>query len=84
MKKLVVVFVAMLMVAGVQAKEKGPKSKEQYIAAQQKKAANKGVAFDLAKVEAKFAQMDKNGDGKLTADEMAPAPKKGKKAASSD
>jgi Ca2+-binding EF-hand superfamily protein len=87
MKKWVVLLVAITMVSAVQAgekgKEKGPTTKEQFIAAQQKRAEKAGKEFDQAKVEAQFAKMDKNSDGVLTADEMVPA-KKAKKPAAED
>ncbi|MEI7850775.1 MAG: hypothetical protein WCH86_03000 [Kiritimatiellales bacterium] len=70
MKKWVVLAVAMMMGAGVQAQEKAPMTKAQFIEAAQKKAETKGTAFDLAKTEAAFANKDKNGDGVLTADEQ--------------
>jgi len=82
MKKWVVLAVAVMMVAGVQAKEKGkgkgpgPSSditKAAFIAAEQKRAEVAGTAFDPAAAEAAFAAQDKNGDGVLTADEQTPA-----------
>ena len=80
MKKWVVLAVAMMMVAGAQAKEKGKAkhgdtaiTKAAFIEKQKKIAESAGVAFDQAKVEAAFAAQDKNGDGVLTADEQTPA-----------
>jgi len=70
MKKWVVLAVAMMMVAGVQAQEKAPMTKADFIAAQQKRAEAKGKEFDLARAEEMFAKRDKNGDGVLTADEQ--------------
>ena len=82
MKKWIVLAVAMMMVTGVQAKEKaGAKetTKEQFIATAQKRAEAAGTAFDKAKAEAAFTAKDKNGDGVLSGDELAPADKQGKK-----
>jgi hypothetical protein len=81
MKKWVVLAVAMTMVAGAQAKEKGKAkggstasvTKAAFMETQKKKMEAAGVAFDQAKVEAAFATQDKNGDGVLTADEQTPA-----------
>ncbi|VGO20725.1 EF-hand domain-containing protein [Pontiella sulfatireligans] len=53
-------------------------TKEQFCAQQKKMAEKKGSEFDQAKVEAKFAKLDKNKDGKLSADEK-PSKGKGKK-----
>lgn len=84
MNKWVVLVVALMMVAGVQAAEekskgkgKGPVTKEKYIANQKKRAEKAGKEFDQAKAEKVFSKLDKNGDGVLTKDEMPP--KKGKK-----
>lgn len=77
MKKWFVLAVAMMMVAGVQAAEKGEMTKEKFVAAQKKKLEEAGKPFDKSKVEAAFAKKDKNGDGVLSADEMA-APAKPK------
>jgi len=79
MKKWVVLAVAMMMVAGVQAQEKAPMTKDEFIAAQQKRAEKKGKEFDLAKTEEAFAKKDKNGDGVLTADEQVSNKDKGDK-----
>ena len=70
MKKWIVLAVAMMMVAGVQAQEKATITKAQFIEAAQKKAEAGGKEFDLAKTEAAFAKKDVNGDGVLTADEQ--------------
>jgi len=87
MKKFVVLFLAMLMVAGVQAKDKGapkgPVTKEAFLAQQQKKAEKGGGEFDQAVAEALFAKLDKNSDGVLSADEVA-AGKKAEKAAAEE
>ncbi|VGO16563.1 hypothetical protein PDESU_05154 [Pontiella desulfatans] len=54
-------------------------TKEQFVAQQKKMAEKKGTEFDQAKAEAKFDKMDKNKDGKLSADEKpAKKPKKEK------
>ena len=61
-------------------KQEGPKepiTKEQFMAQQKKRAEKKKTEFDQAKVEAQFKKLDKNGDGKLSAEEK-PA-RKGKK-----
>ena len=79
MKKWIVLAVAMMMVAGVQAQEKATITKAQFIAEQQKKAETKGTAFDQAKAEAAFAKKDVNGDGVLTADEQVSNKKDDKK-----
>ena len=88
MKKWVILMVALMMVAGVQAKEKKSKggsdtsiTKSVFIASEKQKADAAGVAFDQAKAEAAFAAKDKNGDGVLTVDEMTTSgkSKKGKK-----
>ena len=56
----------------------GEVTKEKFVAQQKKMAEKKGIEFDQAKVEARFDKMDKNKDGKLSADEK-PQPKgKGK------
>ncbi len=84
MNKWVVLTVAVMTVAGVQAAEKGKgggMDKDKYIAVAQKRAETAGKTFDQAKAEAAFAAKDKNGDGILTADEMAPAGGKGAKKA---
>jgi hypothetical protein len=85
MKKWFVLALIACMAVGVQAgegadKKKGegkPVSKEQFVAQQKKMAEKKGTEYDQAKAEAKFDKMDKNQDGKLTADEKPK--KKGKK-----
>lgn len=89
MKKWFVLSVVLMMVAGVQAKEKGKGKKDiagassitksAFIETQKKKAEAAGITFDAAKAETAFATQDKNGDGVLTADEMTPAGKKGSK-----
>ena len=88
MKKWVILAVALMMVAGVQAKEKkskggdeSPITKSAFIALEKQKADAVGVVFDQAKAEAAFTAKDKNGDGVLTADEMTTSgkSKKGKK-----
>ena len=78
MKKWVVLAVVMMMGIAVQAQEKAPMTKAEFIAAAQKKAEANGTAFDQAKAEAAFAKKDKNGDGVLTADEQV-SNKKGDK-----
>ena len=75
MKKWVILAVATMMGIGVQAQEKGPVTKDQFMAAQEQTAKTNGTAFDKAKAEAAFTAKDKNGDGVLTADEMTPAGK---------
>ncbi len=82
MKKCVVLLVALMMVAGVQAKEKkhkgasdGSVTKAAFIASEKQKAEASGKTFDESATEAAFAAKDKNGDGVLTADEMASAGK---------
>ncbi len=87
MKKWFVLAVVLMMVAGVQAKEKGKGKKDiagassitksAFIDQQKKKAEAAGIAFDQAKAETAFATQDINGDGVLAADERAPAGKKG-------
>ena len=79
MKKWVVLAVVMMMGIAVQAQEKAPMTKAEFIAAAQKKAEAGGTAFDQAKAEAAFAKRDKNGDGVLTADEQVSNKKSGKK-----
>jgi hypothetical protein len=86
-KKWFVLAVVLMMVAGVQAKEKkkGNKdiagassiTKSAFIEKQKKQAEAAGIPFDAAKADTAFATQDKNSDGVLTADERAPAGKKG-------
>jgi hypothetical protein len=86
-KKWFVLAVVLMMVAGVQAKEKGKGKKDiagassitksAFIETQKKKAEAAGIAFDQAKAETAFDTQDINGDGVLAADERAPAGKKG-------
>jgi hypothetical protein len=88
-KNWFVLAVVLMMVAGVQAKEKkkGNKdiagassiTKSAFIEKQKKQAEAAGIAFDTAKAETAFATQDTNGDGVLSADERAPAGKKGAK-----
>jgi hypothetical protein len=87
-KKWFVLAVVLMMVAGVQAKEKGKGKKDiagassitksAFIETQKKKAEAAGIAFDQAKAETAFATQDKDNDGTLTPDEMTPAGKKSK------
>ena len=84
MKKWFVLAMIVCVSVAVQAADEGKKkgkggdvSKEKYIAQQQKMAEKKGAEFDKAKAEAKFAKLDKNSDGMLSADEK-PAKKKKK------
>lgn len=87
MKKWFVLALIACVAVGVQAgegKKKGEGkgkvvTKEQFVAQQKKMAEKKGVEFDLAKAEARFKKLDKNKDGKLTADEKPQRGKKGKK-----
>jgi hypothetical protein len=87
MKKWFVLALIACVAVAVQAGEgkkkgdakKGGKdiTKEQYVANAKKQAEKKGAEFDQAKVEARFDKMDKNKDGKLSADEKPQ--RKGKK-----
>ena len=86
MKKWFILAVVLMMVAGVQAKEKKNKggsdgsttksvrgasiTKDAFIASEKQKAEVSGQTFDEAAVEAAFAEKDKNGDGVLTSDEQ--------------
>ncbi len=85
MNKWIVLVVALTIVAGAQAKEKGKSTgaltqdRDAFIAAQQKKVEASGGEFDKAKAEEAFKKMDKNGDGVISADERAPTAMKGKK-----
>ncbi len=89
MKKWFVLALIACVAVGIQAGEDAAKkkgeakgkdvTKEQYIANAKKQAEKKGTEFDQAKVEARFAKMDKNGDGKLSADEKGKGKGKGKK-----
>ena len=83
MKKWFVLALIVCVAGSIQAGEGGDKekkkgkrepTKEQYVKMQQKQAEKKGAEFDKAATEAKFDKLDKNADGKLSADE-----KKGKK-----
>lgn len=78
MKRWFILAVAMMVVAGVQAKKKGKGgiAKEKFVAVRQKRAEAAGKSFDAAKAEAVFAKKDKNGDGLLSRDERK---SKGKK-----
>ena len=58
------------------AKEKKPMTKEQYLAAKQKRAEKNGTEFNKALAEKQFERMDKNKDGILSPEE-----RQGKKAA---
>ncbi|WP_372806635.1 hypothetical protein [Pontiella sp.] len=95
MKKWLVMAMIACVAVAVQAGEgekkgKGeskPKdvTKAQFVAQQKKMAEKKGTEFDQAAVEAKFDKMDKNKDGKLTADEKpTKKPKKAKTETTSD
>ena len=85
MKKGYVLALIACVAIGVQAGDaakkgngKGkPVSKEKYVAQQKKMADKKGIEFEQAKIERKFNKLDKNKDGKLSADEKPQA--KGKK-----
>lgn len=81
MKKWVVLLVAMMMVAGVQAKEKNGKgeTKEAFVEKMQKHAEAAGKTFDKAKAEALFDKKDVNKDGVLSKDELSAKPEKKKK-----
>lgn len=86
MKKWCILAVVLMMVAGVQAKEKknkgvsdGPITQATFIETQKKKAETAGIAFEQAKAEAAFAAQDKDGDGVLTADEITPVGKHAKR-----
>lgn len=88
MKKWFVLALIACVAVGVQAgegesKKKGKGegktvTKEKFIANQKKMAEKKGTEFDQAKSEARFDKMDKNQDGKLTADEKPQKKGKGK------
>ena len=79
MKKWFVLALIVCVAAAVQAgegegKKKGEGkgkdvTKEQFVANAKKQAEKKGAEFDQAKVDARFAKKDKNGDGVLSADE---------------
>jgi hypothetical protein len=73
MKKWIMLIVSLLMVGGVQAAAKYPMTKEQYLAARQKRAEKKGQEFKQAKEEKKFNKMDANSDGVLSEEEAAAA-----------
>ena len=88
MKKWYVLPLIACVAVGVQAGDgagkkkgegKGAKevTKEQFVAQQKKMATKKGTEFDQAKADAKFDKLDKNKDGKLSADEKPQG--KGKK-----
>lgn len=84
MKKWSVLAVAILLVAGVQAKEEGKDTDSgtslgAFIAIEKQKAEASGVAFDKAKAKVAFVASDKNGDGVLTSNEMTAAEKQYKK-----
>lgn len=82
MKKWFVLAMVLMMVAGVQAAKgkhggAAPVTKETYLAEEKAKAEAAGQTFDPNAAEAAFAAKDKNSDGVLTADELAPGGKKG-------
>ena len=86
MKKLfilaLIVAVAGMAQAGEEGKKKGEGkdvTKEQFVAQQKKMAEKKGTEYDQAKADARFDKMDKNKDGKLSADEKGKGKGKGKK-----
>jgi len=58
----------------------GKVSCEEFCAARGKMAEKKGQEFDKAAAEKQFVAKDKDGDGFLTGDELAKAPKKEKPA----
>jgi Ca2+-binding EF-hand superfamily protein len=57
----------------------GSISQKEFVDAQQKRSEKAGKEFDEAKAAEMFAKKDKDGDGKLTPDEMAAAPEGQKK-----
>jgi hypothetical protein len=87
MKKWFVMALLVCVAAAVQAAEGegkkkgegkgGDVTKAQFVAQQKKMAEKKGTEFDQAKADATFAKLDKNSDGKLSADEKPAG--KGKK-----
>jgi hypothetical protein len=85
MKKWIVLAMIVCVAVCAEAKKdkKGgaPKemTKEQYVEAAKKKAEKGGKTFDQAKTEKAFDKADKNGDGKLSADEQAAGGAKKKK-----
>jgi hypothetical protein len=74
MKKLVMLMVAMLMVAGIEAQAKkgpkGPQTKEEYLAAWKAKVEGKGEEYNQKKAERAFKKIDTNGDGVASVEEM--------------
>ena len=92
MKKWFILALIVCFGAAVQAGEEGKKkgedkgkgkdvTKEAFVANQKKMAEKKGTEFDQAKSEARFEKLDKNKDGKLSADEKPAKKKKQKKPA---
>jgi hypothetical protein len=84
MKKWIVLamIVCVAVCAEAAKKDKGAAkemTKEQYVEAAKKKAEKGGKTFDQAKTEKAFDKADKNGDGKLSADEQAAGGAKKKK-----
>jgi len=74
MSKWITTALIVCLCEAVQAAEEGEKkvrelNKKQFVSAQRRLHEKKGLEFDQAKVEARFDQLDKNGDGKLSADE---------------
>ncbi|MCF7849099.1 MAG: hypothetical protein K9M45_09630 [Kiritimatiellales bacterium] len=86
MKKWIVVALIVCVAGFVQAAEKKgkgagkPVNKEQFCAQMKKNMEKQGKTFDQAKIEKRFDQLDKDGDGKLSAEEKKAGMKgKGKK-----
>lgn len=80
MKKLMILAAVLSAVALTQAEEteqqqkgprgpKGPITEEQFIAHGQARATEQGVEFDEAAAQAKFAELDADGNGELSREE---------------
>ncbi|MCF7849101.1 MAG: hypothetical protein K9M45_09640 [Kiritimatiellales bacterium] len=84
MKKWIVLamIVCVAVCAEAGKKDKGAakeQTKEQFVEAAKKRAEKGGKTFDQAKTEKSFDKLDKDGDGKLSAEEQAAKSKKGGK-----
>ncbi|MDF7800260.1 hypothetical protein P4C99_12350 [Pontiellaceae bacterium B1224] len=88
MKKLIALAVVLSSVAFVQAQDaeqkekggprgpKGPITEEQFVAQGQARAEQEGIEFNEADAREKFAELDADGDGELSREEM---PKRGER-----